>query len=93
MLTHVVLFRLHDPADAEEVVRRLHALRGRIPALLSLEAGVDVLGSEQSYDVALVTTHEDMAGMQAYQVDPVHAEFAAWLRPLVAARAAVDHEG
>ena len=45
-----------------------------------------------SYDLVLVTTHDDVAGLVAYQAHPVHQEFLAWLKPRLAARAVVDAE-
>ena len=92
MIRHVVLLRFADPADAPEAKQRLEALTGRIPALHALEAGIDVLRTEASYDLALVTTHDDLAGLDAYQVHPEHQEFLAWVRPRLAARAVVDAE-
>lgn len=92
MIRHLVLFKLHDAADAPECVERLHALRGRTAGLLTMEAGADVLGSDASYDVGLVATYADLAGLQAYVEDPVHAEFLGWLRPRLASRVVVDSE-
>ncbi|MEZ5116004.1 MAG: Dabb family protein [Candidatus Nanopelagicales bacterium] len=92
MITHSVLFQLHEPADADEVVRRLEGLRGRIPTLRSLTAGVDVGHDPAGFHVALVTTHDDLEGLVAYAEDPLHREFGAWLAPRMAARAAVDFE-
>ena len=41
MITHVVMMRLHDPADRVEEATRLCSMQGQIPDLLSVE----VLGS------------------------------------------------
>jgi hypothetical protein len=92
VIRHHVLMKFTDPDDAPEALRRLEALTGEIPTVLSLEAGVDVLGGEVSWDLALVTTHPDLEGLQAYQVHPAHAEFGAWVRPRLAQRATVDVE-
>jgi hypothetical protein len=92
VIRHLVLFKLVDPADAPETVERLHALRGRCAGLRTMDAGADVLGTEASYDVGLVSTYDDLAGLQAYVADPVHQEFLAWLKPRLAARVVVDSE-
>ena len=92
MIRHLVLFKLHDPADAPECVDRLHALRGRTAGLLTMDAGADVLRGDASYDVGLVATYADLDGLQAYAADPVHVEFLSWLRPRLAARVVVDSE-
>ena len=92
MIRHVVLLKLSDPADAAETVQRLQALAGRCAGLLTMEAGLDVLRTEASYDVALVTTHTDLDGLRAYAEDPVHGEFLAWVRPRLSGRVVVDSE-
>ncbi len=90
MLTHVVLFRFADLSVAAEARDRMLAMKGRIPALLDIEVGVDIVRSERSADLALITRHENLAGMEAYQVDPVHQELLAWVKPRVKHAVAVD---
>ena len=90
MIRHHVLMKFQDPAHATEATQRLEELAPKIPAIQSLEVGVDVLRGDVSWDLALVTTHADLAALQEYQVHPVHAEFGAWVRPLLADRATVD---
>jgi hypothetical protein len=93
MLTHVVLFRFVDPADAVEAQQRLEALVGRIPELQSLAAGRDAVGDASAAHLALLTTHADVEGLRAYQNHPEHQEFGAWLRPRLESRTVVDFEG
>ena len=90
MLTHVVLFRFADLAVAAECRDRMLAMKGRIPPLLDIEVGVDIVRSERSFDLALITRHEDLDGMQAYQVHPVHQELLSWVKPRVKQAVAVD---
>lgn len=90
MLTHVVCFKFTDPEDAAEAARRLSSMEGRVPALQGIEVGIDITRSGRSYDLALITRHADMAGMQAYQVDPVHQEVVAWIRGRGPSMVAVD---
>lgn len=92
-LTHIVLFKLQEPSPetTQEVVRRLYAMEGKIPELRSIEVGVDVVRSGRSYDVALTTRFDNLAAMQAYQVNPLHQEVLAYLRTVLAATAVVDY--
>jgi hypothetical protein len=90
MLTHVVCFKFDATEIAEEAANRLRSMAGKIPSLLSIEAGVDVVRSTRSYDVALVTTFNDLAGLDAYQIDPVHVEVAAYIKTHSKASVAVD---
>ena len=81
-----------DPADAPEAKSRLEALTGRIPGLLSLDAGLDVLGTEASYDLSLVTTHETLQGLDDYSTHPEHLEFRSWVGTRLSGRVTVDSE-
>lgn len=90
MITHTVLMKFTDPADAPEAKARLEALVGQVPQLTSLTVGLDVVGSEQAYDLCLTTTHADLDGLRGYQSHPAHVEVAGWLQAHLAARAVVD---
>jgi hypothetical protein len=92
VIRHTVLMRFTDPAQAPEAKARLDALLGVVPQLLSLQVDLDVLRTEASYDLWLVTTHDSTEALAAYQVHPAHEEFRAWVGPRLAARAVVDSE-
>lgn len=87
---HVVLLRFTDPADAPETAGRLEALRGKVPGLLTLDVGVDVVRTEASWDLALVTTHTSLEALDDYAQHPAHQDFLAWVRPRLRDRAVVD---
>jgi hypothetical protein len=90
MLTHVVLFRFADLAVAAECRDRMLAMKGQIPSLLDIEVGVDITRADRSLDLALITRHADLAGMEAYQVHPVHQALLTWVKPRVQQAVAVD---
>ncbi|HZV81961.1 MAG TPA: Dabb family protein [Geobacteraceae bacterium] len=75
MIVHIVLFKLKEPtAENVALVRdKLLSMDGKVPMLLQLEVGVDVIRSERSYDVALYTRFASLEDLQAYQVHPYHA--------------------
>jgi len=89
-MNHVVFFRFSNEDDAVEAARRLRALDGVVPSLRSIEVGVDVLRTQRSWDLCLITRFDDEAGMQAYQVHPAHEEVVSWIRLHASAVAAVD---
>ena len=76
MITHIVFFKLADPTreNVEKTALLLRSMEGEIPLLRHLEAGVDVIRSARSYDVALVTKFDSREDLQAYQVHPYHAD-------------------
>lgn len=93
MVTHVVFFRFENLDQAEQARELLLGMKGRIPGLLDVEAGVDFLRSERSFDLALITRHTDREALAEYQDHPVHLEVAGFIRAHATGSAAVDFEG
>ncbi len=95
MITHIVFFKLAEPtADAIATTReKLLSMDGRIPVLRHIEVGVDVIRSERSYDIALVTKFDSLDDLQIYQVHPVHAgEVLPHMKAVCSSVVAVDYE-
>ncbi|WRZ88220.1 Dabb family protein [Streptomyces sp. NBC_01007] len=90
MLTHVVLMRFKDPADAPEARRRLEQLAPLVREIRSMTLGLDVLGTPVSYHLSMITSHAGPDELAAYQRHPEHLLLAEWLRPRLADRAVVD---
>jgi len=66
---------------------------GKIDLLRHLEVGADIVRSERSYDLALVTKFDSMADLQAYQVHPYHAgEVIPYMKTAAESVMAVDSE-
>jgi ABC-type antimicrobial peptide transport system ATPase subunit len=92
VLTHVVLMKLTDHADAAEAKQRLEALVGAVPQLRTLDVRLDTLRAEDAYDLCLTTTHDSAADLRGYAEHPAHVALLGWLRPRLTGRAAVDYE-
>ena len=95
MVTHIVFFKLSNPtSEGINAVRdKLLSMDGKISQLRHLEVGVDVIRSERSHDVALVTRFDSLDDLQAYQVHPYHAgEVVPLMKSLCSSIAAVDYE-
>jgi hypothetical protein len=95
MITHIVLFKLNDPhPDAIAATRNLLlSMDGKVPQLRHLEVGVDLIRSERSYDIALVTRFDSLDELKAYQVDPYHAgTILPHMRSVCSAIVAADYE-
>jgi hypothetical protein len=95
MITHIVLFKLSDPRPETIAATRdlLLSMGGRVPQLRQLEVGVDLIRSERSYDIALVTRFDSLDELKAYQVDPYHAgTILPHMRSVCSAIVAVDYE-
>ena len=75
MLRHVVFFKFKEGVGEGDIVdleQSLAALVLVIPEILSYEFGRDVVRSERSYDLALVSTFKDLDSLQRYQKHPDH---------------------
>jgi len=98
MIRHVVTWKLaaedagERAAQAAEVARRLNALDGVVPQLRSISAGTNAAYPDTNWDVTLVADFDSIAALEEYQVHPAHEEVVAYVRSVVASRAAVDFE-
>ncbi|MBR7071486.1 MAG: Dabb family protein [Clostridia bacterium] len=74
MIRHIVLFKIKDEYKHElpQLVEAFYGMKGKIEGMLDLQAGQDILHSERSYDLALITVFDSMEAFQAYQTHPVH---------------------
>ncbi len=92
MLTHIVLFKLKDSRNAQKASDMLLGMKGKIPQLRHLETGIDVLHSERSYDIALVTKFDSLDDMKLYQAHPAHVEVLKYMTEVRESSVTVDYE-
>jgi hypothetical protein len=57
MFTHIVLFKVKEPTkeNLEFIENTLLSMNGNVKELKKLEVGIDVIRSDRSYDVAIIT--------------------------------------
>lgn len=98
MVKHVLLFKLRDmstPAEKMEVMqeikRRLEGLKETVPAIETIEVGINANPKEE-FDIALVSTHADWDALAAYRDDPNHVEVARFIGQYREARSCADFE-
>jgi hypothetical protein len=94
MITHVVLFKLKDPApeNIDKARLILTGLAGKVPELRHLEVGADILRTKRSYDLALLARFDSLEALQSYQVHPEHQELAKYLVAASDSIIVVDYE-
>ncbi len=97
MFRHVVLLTWNDNATAAErqaVVDGLKTLPAAIPEIRSYVVGVDAgLVPAGNSDLVVVADFDDQAGYTVYRDHPVHQDvIARTIRPILASRAAVQHD-
>jgi hypothetical protein len=54
--------------------------------------GANIVPSERSFDLALVSTFNSLADLQAYQAHPAHVEVGGFMGPLCESIVSVDYE-
>ncbi len=95
MLKHLVFFKFKPEAaegDIADLEKSLRALPALIPEVREFLVGRDVVRSERSYDLALVSGFDDLAAMNRYQVHPDHQAVVAKVKALCSSVVAVDFE-
>ena len=88
VFTHHVHFWLKDKADTAKLFEGLNSLAA-IEYAKQIHIGIpaDTHGGavDDSFDASLFTIFDDLAGHDAYQIDPIHQEFLEKIaRPLCA---------
>lgn len=94
MITHIVFFKLKDrsPEAVAYTAEVLRSMQGKIEALRHLEVGIDVMHSERSYDIALVTKFDSLEALHEYNVHPVHQEVVKHMMEVRESSVSVDFE-
>ena len=92
-----MLLRWNDDATAAQrdaVVAGLRGLPRAIPEIRNYQVGTDAgIGGEGNSDLAIVADFDDVDAYVVYRDHPVHQDVIARLiRPILASRAAVQHE-
>ena len=95
MIRHIVMYWLKENKNEtlmQETVDRFLSMKGKIPGLLSIEAGRDILGSPRSCDLCLCTVFESMEALEAYRKHPVHLPVQAHMHAVMERSASADFE-
>ena len=76
MFTHIVLFKAKEPTkeNLELLEKTFLSMNGNVKELKQLEVGVDVIRSDRSYDIAIITRFDSKEDYLAYDVDEYHVE-------------------
>lgn len=94
MLVHIVMFQFKEENKEGNVARvkaMLEALPGKIESLKSMEVGIDISRSERSFDMVLVSTFDDQAGLDAYAPHPAHQEVVSVIKEVTTLSKVVDY--
>jgi hypothetical protein len=94
MFTHIVFFKLKEATqdNVDKAKKILLSMDGNIPELKYIEVGVDIIKSDRSFDLALITRFASKEDYEAYAASAYHVnEVLANLRPMLEASKTVDY--
>ena len=93
MIKHVVLFKFNNPDKSylDKVIRQLLNLKSSIPAVINIEAGINVNNNE-AYHVALEVIIKNWDDLELYVKHPEHIKVSGLIRERLADRACVDFQ-
>ena len=94
MLKHIVTIKFSpDMPDGhlEAFREKMHALIPVIPAIGTLEFGIDELADPRSWHVALVMTFANVDDLRMYQQHPAHVEVVDFNKPYLLEIVSVDY--
>lgn len=76
MFTHIVLFKAKEPTkeNLDFLKNTLLSMKGNIKELKELEVGVDVIRSDRSYDIGIITRFDSKEDYLSYDVNEFHVE-------------------
>ena len=84
LIRHTVLFKFKPgfpSADKQAWIDGLNNMTGKIPGMLSLSHGADVLNTERSFDYAIVADFETVEDIAVYNTHPLHEPLKAFSFP------------
>lgn len=99
MLKHIVFFNFKanakgadKSANIAKAKAMLENLMGRVPTLLSMSAGSNVVENPSAWDFALVAEFADAEALKQYAEHPEHRKVSAFMSKVRSERASVDFE-
>ena len=99
MIRHIVMRKFKSVGAGKsreenmEIVRdRLYALRPIIPEIKRMEIGLDIMHTDMSMDLCLLTEFDSVADMKRYAEHPEHLKVSAYVRSVIETRVVLDSE-
>lgn len=92
MIRHVVMWELHEPAQARAFGDALARCAHLVDGVHSYEVAIKSDTLPASVDVCLIATFDDADALQRYQDHPVHREVSRRIAPWRTVRHVLDFE-
>ncbi len=99
MIRHVVMWKFKENSEGktkmenmEWVREHLYALLPVIPEIKRMEIGFDIMGTDMSMDLMLLTEFDTVETMKIYAGHPEHLKVSAYVRKVIETRVVLDCE-
>jgi hypothetical protein len=95
MLKHIVCMKFKAGVvkdEIEDLKKSLAVLPGKIPEIKELHFGPDIMGTERSYDFALIALFSDTISLKRYQAHEDHIPIIHKVKALSDSVISVDFE-
>lgn len=99
MVKHIVIWTLHDNAEghskaenAQQAKTLLESLNGKIPGLIHLEVGIDLIGDGNFGDVCLYSELEKPEDIATYASHSEHVKCIPFMKAIASSRSAMDYQ-
>lgn len=93
MVRHTVMWKLKDDVNFDDV-KKLKELSETLKNIISVKEVIFEINplNTSTYDMYLMSIHENAEELKNYSVDPIHVAFGTELKKLVSSRVAFDFE-
>ncbi|WP_040211440.1 Dabb family protein [Clostridium polynesiense] len=99
MVKHIVMWRIKDHAEGKSkkdncllIKNDLEGLKSKIPGIINIEVGINILMDNAAYDLVLYSEFEDYEGLNQYQNHEEHLKVAKYIGLVKEDRIVVDYE-
>lgn len=99
MIKHIVMWKLKEASEGKTklenckiIKESLEDLKTKIPQIVSLEVGVNIVEDANAYDLVLYSEFKSQEDLDVYQKHPDHVQAASYIGKVRESRVVVDYE-
>ncbi|MGP1560839.1 MAG: Dabb family protein [Helicobacteraceae bacterium] len=92
MIKHIVFLKLREPGSALDLKKAIEGLRGQIPGLMAIKAGINFSPEDRACDLALIADLHTRADLSVYATHPAHVAVLDKIKKVAEYSKVVDYE-
>jgi hypothetical protein len=78
-------------ANLQLAKEMLEGLMGKVPTLRSMEVGVNFSPETRAMDMSIITSFDDVEGLQSYAIHEEHLKVVAFIKEVTSSSKVVDY--